>query len=514
MAERARRSTEGAAKIGRSTVRQRCQSLYGFVVEAWPILEPKTPFVHGWVIKAICDHLEAITTGRFVKMGLNNWLIINVPPGMMKSLLVSVFWPAWEWGPAGMAHLRYVTTSYSEDYATRDSRKMRDLVESEWYQSLWGSTVQLTRRGEGDIANTARGERKAISFMSLTGGRGERLLIDDPISAEQAESDADMKKAKRITTETVPSRQNDLQTSAIVIIMQRLHENDPTGIMLELGIGYIHLMLPMEFEEDRRCFTPIFTDPRVDEGELLFPERFPAPAVAKLKIPLGTYGTAGQLQQRPSPRGGLMFKRDDLQIIEAIPVGNWFWCRGWDLAASLTDGSPYTCGVKLGIEINTKLIVIADVIRERVENALPLIQQTAVLDTVGFKQCAISIPQDPGQAGKVQARGFVANLVGYEVYTSPESGDKITRARPLQSQTEAKNVKLLKGLWNEAYIGEMTTFPTAKFKDQVDATSRAFEHVTLHPPPFAGAPLIVHVPRQPSFGDHPEALPFGFGSLR
>ena len=482
--------------------------------EAWPILEPKTPFVHGWVIKAICDHLEAITSGHFLRLGFNNWLIINVPPGMMKSLLVSVFWPAWEWGPMGMAHLRYVTTSYSEEYATRDSRKMRDLVESEWYQSLWGSTVKLTRRGEGDIANTGRGERKAIPFMSLTGGRGERLLIDDPISGEQAESEADLKTAMRITRETVPSRQNDLRTSAIVIIMQRLHENDPTGIMLGLGIGYIHLMLPMEFEPARKCVTPIFTDPRTYDGELLFPERFPADAVAKLKVPLGSYGTAGQLQQRPAPRGGLMFKRIKFKVVDAIPAGYWRWVRGWDIAGTDKAGAPYTAGVKLGQNLVTKQYIIAGVVRDRVEgNGVNTMMKNAASGD-GF-EVAISIPQDPGQAGKTQARSLVADLSGYQVSASPESGDKIARARPVQAQVDADNFMLLRDQsretgvpgWNEAFLAEAETFPTGKFKDQIDALSRAFMHMTLHPPPPMALPIVVKAAAPAGFADHPDAMP-------
>lgn len=458
------------------------------------------------MIRAICDHLEAISNGTFLRLGFNNWLIINVPPGMMKSLLVSVFWPAWEWGPAGMPHLRYVTTSYSEEYAKRDSRKMRDLIESQWYQSLWGSTVTLTRRGEGDIANASRGERKAIPFMSLTGGRGERLLIDDPLSAEQAESEADLKKAKRITTETVPSRQNDLRTSAIVIIMQRLHANDPTGVMLDLGIGYIHLMLPMEFEEERRCVTPIFTDPRQHDGDLLFPERFPAEAVAKLKVPLGSYGTAGQLQQRPAPRGGLMFKRVNFEIITALPAGHWWWVRGWDLAGTDSSTSPFTAGLKLGVDLQGHY-VIAGVARDKVEgdDLLQMIKNTAALDGTGVD---ISIPQDPGQAGKAQARDFVVRLAGYNITKSPESGDKITRARPVQAQSEARNIKILRksdddGPWIEALLQELETFPTGKFKDQVDALSRAFMHLTLHPRPTMGLPIIVTGTRAPGFGDHP-----------
>ena len=141
-------------------------SLVGFVREAWHVLEPNSAYAHGWHIEAICDHLEAITAGRL------NRLLINVPPGMMKSLLVSVFWPAWEWGPRGLASLRYLASSYSENYVKRDSRRMRDLVASEWYQALWGDKVRLVRAGELSFANEATGFREGVPFPSLTGGVG------------------------------------------------------------------------------------------------------------------------------------------------------------------------------------------------------------------------------------------------------------------------------------------------------------------------------------------------------
>ncbi len=274
----------------------------------------------------------------------------------------------------------------------------------------------------------------------------------------------------------------------------------------------------MEFEADNPCVTPIFKDPRRYEGELLFPERFPAEAVRKLKIPLGGYGVAGQLQQRPSPRGGLMFKRAMFQIVDALPAGFWKWCRGWDLAGSSTSTSPYTAGIKLGFNMTTNQYAIAHVARERVESddLLTFIQNTASQDGPLVE---ISIPQDPGQAGKFQVRDYVSRLGGYPVFTSPESGDKIARARPAQAQVDAGNVLILRDVpaevrannpdlpsWNKDFLDEAETFPVGKFKDQIDALSRAMMHLTMNPMSAVGGPIIVTAPRQPGFGDHPEAI--------
>lgn len=153
-AEKARRAAEAEReRVARDAekIRASCRTLAGFVREAWPVLHPGTPYIHGWHIDAICAHLEAITDGRI------NRLLINVPPGTMKSLLVSVFWPAWEW--TFRPELQYLTTSYSEAYVKRDSRRMRDLVSSEWYQALW--PLSLPRTAEISFENSRRGFREA-----------------------------------------------------------------------------------------------------------------------------------------------------------------------------------------------------------------------------------------------------------------------------------------------------------------------------------------------------------------
>jgi predicted phage terminase large subunit-like protein len=481
-AERARRAAEAERQRVASDadgIRSRCQSLVGFVREAWPVLQPDTRYIHGWHIDAICQHLEAVTDGKI------NRLLINVPPGTMKSLLVSVFWPAWEW--TKRPSVSYLTTSYSEKYVKRDSRRMRDLIGSEWYQSLWGNSVSLARTAEISFENTARGSREGVAFASLTGGRGDRVIIDDPHSTETAESEAERENTIRIFRESVPTRLNDPVRSAIVIIMQRLHEGDVAGVALALKLGYTHLMLPMEFEPERRCVTSIgFTDPRTYEGELLFPERFPPDVMERDKRAMTQYAVAGQFQQRPTPREGGMFKRQWFagKIIgpHAVPHGTR-WCRHWDLAATRKKTAARTAGVKIGRTPDGRFIVAHSVkVQEEGDSVRKIIKATAQTD--GF-ECAISLPQDPGQAGKVQASDMVAMLAGYKARATPETGDKATRAEPFSHQCEAGNVYLVNGEWVESYLDELCLFPGGNFKDQVDASSGAFAYFTKPAPPVA-----------------------------
>lgn len=182
-------------------VRARCKTLAGFIREAWHVLEPGRRYDHNWHIDLICAHLEAITFGKFLALGLPNRLLANVPPGAMKSLMICVLWMAWEWGPCNMPHLRYVSTSFSEGFSTRDSRKTRDLIESDWYQKYWGDTVKLERRGESDFSNTAGGWRRATPFTSLMGERGDRVLIDDPHNVK-VEDEGDRNRTIRIFRES------------------------------------------------------------------------------------------------------------------------------------------------------------------------------------------------------------------------------------------------------------------------------------------------------------------------
>nr|WP_084682922.1 phage terminase large subunit [Neorhizobium vignae] len=481
-AERTRRAAEAERqRIAKDAerIRARCQTLAGFAAEAWHVLEPKAHLVWGWPLQAMADHLEAVSRGEITR------LLTNCPPGLMKSLLHSVFWPAWEWGPAGLAHMRYLTSSYSQDNVMRDNTKMRRLVESEWYRSLWPE-VQLAsdQNAKGKFENTRSGGREGRPFASMTGGRGDRVIIDDPHSTETAESDVERANTVRIFRESISDRLNDLERSAIVVIMQRLHENDVAGTILKLRLPYVHLCLPMEYDpspykSSGRMIDPGeptrigFVDPRTADGELLLPERFSREAVEALKVVKGSYGYAGQYQQRPTAREGGLFKRHwfEGKIVRQAPPGTR-WVRHWDLAATKKTTAAKTAGVKLGKAPDGSYVVGHVVTTQDEGNAVRrLIKTTAETDGTDV---VISLPQDPGQAGKVQVKDFVSMLAGWVVKADPETGDKATRAEPFSSQCEAGNVCLVQGEWNDAYLDELCLFPGGAFKDQVDATSGAF----------------------------------------
>lgn len=445
------------------------ESLAAFVRLAWPVLEPSVALKWGWAVGAICEHLEAVSAGQI------NRLLMNVPPGMMKSLITGVFWPAWEWGPKGRPETRIIGSSYSEDYATRDNRRMRDLVASDWYQARWGDRVRLTRVAETSFANDAMGFRQGIPFNRLTGGRADRLIIDDPHSTEGAESDAERERALRIFRESVPTRLNDPERSAIVIIMQRLHHKDISGEIVARELGYVHLCLPMRFEPERRCATVIgFQDPRQHEGELLFPERFPEPVVAALERTLGSYATAGQLQQRPAPRGGGLIKVDRLELVDDYPRGGPM-VRRWDFAATAASAGSdpdWTAGALLTMRDGIAYIV--DIARGRggPADVERLVRRTAERDGEGV---TILLEQEPGSSGKLVVDHYQRRvLLGFPTYARAATGSKVQRADPFIAAVEAGNVRLVRGAWNEAFLDEARTFPNGAHDDQIDAVADAY----------------------------------------
>ena len=473
IARRARERERLDTHANAEAIRARCRTFAGFVKEAWKVLEPTTPLVWSWHMDAICEHLEAVTDGRITR------LLINVPPGSSKSLLVSVLWQAWEWGPKGLRSLRYLSTSFNDGPVKRDVRKSRDLMLSEWYRSLWPEVV-LTRTGETSFANSSTGTREGVAFGSLTSQRGDRLLIDDPHSTETAESETERAATTRKFREGAINRLNDQLRSAMVVIMQRLHSEDISGIIKKYGMEFVDLSLPMEFEPDAACSTEIgFSDPRTQDGELLDPIRFPREVVEALKRDMGSYAWAGQYQQRPGPREGGMFKRHWFKIVEAAPAeAARRQVRGWDLAGSIPKPGrdpDWTVGVKMSayegkfyVEHVHRLRDVGFVVRQAIKNF-------ASIDGPG---CRIRIPQDAAQAGKDQAANIIAENAGYIISADRETGEKDVRAEPFAAQCEAGNVYLVRGDWNEAFIDELCGFPTAPHDDQLDAASGAFKRLT------------------------------------
>jgi len=294
---------------------QLSEDLHLFIEAAFPILEPHTPFIPGPHLQAISEHLQAVTNGT-----IRN-LLINIPPRHMKSLAVSVFWPVWEW--ITRPQTRWLYSSYALSLAIRDSVRCRRLIESDWFQSRWAANFTLTpdQNTKHRFDNDKSGSRLSVSVGgAATGEGGDRVVVDDPHSVTERESDASRTAVLDWWDQTMSTRLNDPKTGARVIVMQRVHEADLSAHVLAQG-GYHHLCLPAEFEPSRRCTISVtnYQDKRTQEGDLLWPARFGPAEIADFKRRLGPSGYAGQFQQRPVPASGSRFQKEWFRYYESLP---------------------------------------------------------------------------------------------------------------------------------------------------------------------------------------------------
>ena len=313
-------------QVRRAQRRKYEQSLKAFTFAAWPLLEPGTEIKWAWPLDVMVAYIEAWYRNQLLR---GNDLIINVPPGTMKSLLLSVFSTAWAW--TWNPYERFINLTNEIGLATRDSTKMRFLIQSDWYQYYWGDRVRISseQREKTHFTNTATGFRQGRGFESnITGKRGSRLLIDDPIDAKKAFSDIEVQTVNDVNDQVVSTRLSDPVKDSKCLIMQRLRTNDLTGHWLsKKQRRHTHLVIPMRYE-GFPAYDPVkdlgsefahLKDPRTKVGELMWPDRFPDHVVKALEEDLGDYGTAGQLQQRPTPMGGGILKKKWFRVWGRVP---------------------------------------------------------------------------------------------------------------------------------------------------------------------------------------------------
>lgn len=451
------------------------RSFRAFVEQAWPILEPTTPLLRNWHIDLIIEYLEAVTAGQTTR------LLINVPPRYMKSLLVSVLWPTWEW----ITHpsRRWIFTSYSEALSQKHSLDRRTVLQSDWYQARWGTIVQLAsdQNVKTEFANTARGAMVATSIAgSITGKGGDRIVIDDPHHPMQIDSDVQRDAALEYFRRTLSTRLDDRKRGAIVVVMQRLHERDLAACCLELG--YVHVCLPAEAEVLTKIHFPRSKRVQIrDAGDLLWPGRDGPSELAEQRTVLGPTDYAAQYQQQPSPAGGGLFKQEWFadKFVDAAPLVARR-TRGWDTAG--TEGAgDWTCGVRIA-EANG-IFYVEDVQRQQLgpNGVDALIRVTAETDGRG---CCQREEKEGGSAGAAVIAARTKTLAGFDYAGVEISGSKVTRCKPFRAQCEAGNVRIVRGAWNAEYVNELCRFPTAAHDDQVDASSCAFNAVLMEPVPF------------------------------
>lgn len=513
-------------------------SLYEFVRASWSSID-SSQFQDSWAMGALCEHLEAVTRGQILR------LLINYPPRGGKSTVASICWPAWVWAQTEKAFLsgpkvRFLCGSYGQKLFLTHSTACRKLITSEFYQKYWGKRFALSsdQNTKTRFDNTAGGNRDSTSVgSSLIGQGGDIILVDDPHNTDDVESDAERETATTWWKELSSTRLNDPKQTAIVVIMQRLHENDVSGLILDSGQDWDHLMLPMRYDWPRHSMTSIgWNDPRgcledgtplvvCDEsgtrvaasptaerilnrerqGTLLWPERFGPKEVKAIEDGLGPYMASGRLQQSPEPPGGGIFKREWWEPLPITPSGKPTFKANYPVVASLdtaytakdeNDPSALTVWASfkdpedgrdklglihgwakrlelLGPEAPRTLNETEEEHKRRTSQHWGLVEWV-IYSCRRFKVDKLLIENKAAGHSVAQAIKQLARFEKFDVVMfDPGDRDKVARAYSVQHLFSQGLVCAPPYSWAETIKTEMALFPKAEHDDLVDSVVQA-----------------------------------------
>lgn len=482
------------------------KSFYEFFKYFWDTIVAEK-FSPNWHIEYLCWELQILAERIFNGLPKEYDLVINISPGSSKSTVVSQIFPAWCW--TNMPTFRWIGGSHSYDLSLRDSVACRDIVESEQYQELFpGIVLREDMNRQGLFVNTFKGGRLACSVGSkVTGWHGHCLGVDDPIDPESALSEADMKQVNRWMSNTLPSRGIYKSDTPMILVMQRLAQNDPSGEKLELmrrKARVRHICIPAEIVRDDdgsllvniqppeliKYYKP---SPPLNDGTpypnlVMDPKRLNGQHLRDFHRTLGEYGYAGQYLQDPVPLKGAMFDITKLHISDGAPPRMVRMIRAWDKAAT-KDAGAYSAGVLMGLDKFGDYWIL-DVVRGQwtPTDREAMIKNTAKMDRkgahgrignlVGDVPVEIVVEQEGGSGGIESTDNTIRNLAGFKIIGKRVTGKKEERAWAFASQVGVKDhVHVLNREWTHEYVQELRFFPHGRFKDQVDGSSLAFNRM-------------------------------------
>jgi predicted phage terminase large subunit-like protein len=470
-------------------------SLREYIRQAWDVLEPATEYLDNWHIDAMSEYLEAVTAGDIKR------LLINIPPRYMKSICVSVAWPTWMW--LRNPESRWVFFSYDQGLATKHSLDRRRLIESPWYREQWGHIYGMTsdQNVKTEYENNRRGVMLASGLAgSATGKGGDVLVFDDPHNPNKIHSDTERTTDLREFGQASGTRLNNKRTGAIVVVMQRLHEEDISARCIEEG--YEHLCLPATAEETTSFLLPSGRAIEREAGSVLWPERDGPLELAASKRALGSYAYAGQYQQRPSPQEGGLLKRHwwrfwypaSMQekppppvlvrladgtmhecIQEPLPDKFDYQLQSWDTTFKDTDTSDYVAGGVWGnVGVDSYLL---DQVHDRMDVVAAM--QALVALSEKWPNAVTKLIEDKANGSAIirMVKGKVPGVIA----VNPQGG-KVARANSVAPRIEAGNVYLphpLVDYRTQDFIEECANFPNGRHDDRVDQMTQALTRLAL-----------------------------------
>jgi predicted phage terminase large subunit-like protein len=436
-----------------------------FIQRTFAELNPGTNYADNWHIELMAAELTAIANGETRRA------IINLPPRNLKSICASVAVVAWILGRDPTK--RVMVVSYGMDLAEKHARDCRQVMTSEWYLTLFpGTRLSPTRTSVADFETTAGGGRMATSRGGSVTGRGaDLIIIDDPVKPDEALSEGVRTQANDYIAHTLLSRLNDKATGAVLVVMQRLHEDDPTGYLMRSG-GWRHICLPAVATEDETwCYRTPYGPRTVmrNAGHALHPAREPLAVLAELRATQGEYHFTAQYQQQPAPLEGNLIKLAGFSRYEAKDLPDSFdeLIQSWDTANKAHDLADFSVCVSIGRK--GRFFYVLSVERQKME--YPLLKQQVIALRDRDRPSRVLI--EDGASGQQLLQDLRYAGVGPVVACKPQ-GDKVMRLMTASPLIEAGRVFLPHAApWLVEFEHELAGFPHGRFDDQVDAFSQA-----------------------------------------
>jgi predicted phage terminase large subunit-like protein len=447
--------------------------LGSFIWKSFETILPGTPYLPNWHIEAIIHQLMRVRRGEISR------LLINQPPRSLKSICVSVAYVAWLLGHDPTR--RIIVVSYSNEFAAELHRQFRMVIDAPWYRALFPG-MRAARDTGTELVTTAGGSRYATSVGGALTGRGADLIIvDDPLKAEEAFSEASRKRVIDWYSGTLVSRLNDKESGPIIVVMQRLHENDLAGHLLEQG-GWEHLDLPAIAVDDSVIPVGNGKPKTRRSGDILHPERESKHTLDRIKAEIGSLMFSSQYQQRPVPLEGNAIKRHWFRYYEHLPHDSVpRIVQSWDIAMMTGDANDYSVCTTWWIIKSDYYLV--DVFRARLQ--YPDLRR--MIASLAAKHGAATILIENAGAGMSVLQDLWRNPppgMPRPIGRKPE-GSKENRMVPQSAKIEAGHVILPKQAeWLDIFLHELLAFPNGRHDDQVDSVSQFLKWSSQRDSPF------------------------------
>ncbi|HEV3220166.1 MAG TPA: phage terminase large subunit [Candidatus Acidoferrales bacterium] len=445
--------------------------LMSFIERSFFELNPQINLLRSPHVEAMASRLEACRRGDIKR------LVVNQPPRSLKSIAASVAYPAWVLGHDPTAQI--ICASYGQDLADKHARDCRTLMASAFYQQLFPRTrLSVEKQSVNEFITTVQGFRLSTSVGGVLTGRGADLIIlDDPLKPDDAMSETKRNSVNEWYDNTLVSRLNSKETGVIILVMQRLHQDDLVGHVRDQEAWEISSFPAIAREDEVHLIESPLGRRRFERksGEALQPERESLLTLKNIRQTIGEYNFASQYQQDPMPLGGALVKTEWLRYYDPcdLPSGFTYIVQSWDTANKSGDLNDFSVCTTWGVTHDFYYLLA--VFRQRLD--YPDLKR-AVLDQARKHHADKILIEDKASGTQLIQDLKSDGMYGIEPYDPPPGSDKTLRLYSQTAEFESGRVLLPRSaFWLEEYVRELLTFPGSKYDDQVDSTTQALANL-------------------------------------